>query len=63
MEEMIEKMTEVGVKYHEASKLIEQCIKDYETAVNKYKAEKKKQDQPKKMNPIAKSIRGRPRKE
>jgi hypothetical protein len=63
MEEMIERMTAVGIKYPEASKLIKQRIKDYETAVKKYKAEKKKLDQPKKSLPSAKSVRGRPRKE
>ena len=63
MEEMIEKMTAVGVKYPEASKLIKQRIKDYDTAVKKFKTEKKKQDQSKKTTPSTKSIRGRPRKE
>ncbi len=63
MEEMIERMTAVGIKYPEASKLIKQRIKDYETAVKKYKAEKKKQDQPKKSITSTKSVRGRPRKE
>ena len=63
MEEMIERMTAVGIKYPEASKLIKQRIKDYKTAVKKYKAEKKKQDQPKKSITSTKSVRGRPRKE
>ena len=42
MEEMIERMTAVGIKYPEASKLIKQRVKDYETAVKKFKAERKK---------------------
>ena len=63
MEEMIERMTAVGIKYTEASKLIKQRIKDYESACKKYKAERKKQEQPKKSISSAKSVRGRPKKE
>jgi hypothetical protein len=63
MEKMIERMTAVGIKYPEASKLIKQRVKDYETAVKKFKAERKKLEQPKKSLPSAKSVRGRPRKE